>query len=57
MEQTLKHIWKYMYIFIHIKNRQSVALKVKIDRDEPTIESLRHFGQEQIGQNVKPMIY
>jgi NADH-quinone oxidoreductase subunit C len=33
----------HMEIYVHFysfKNRQSVALKVKIDRDEPTIESL-----------------
>jgi NADH-quinone oxidoreductase subunit C len=34
----------HMEIYVHLfsyKNRQSVALKVKIDRDEPTIESLQ----------------
>ncbi|MEH7389804.1 NADH-quinone oxidoreductase subunit C [Bacillus sp. JJ1474] len=33
----------HMEVYVHLysyKNRQSVALKVKIDRDEPTIESL-----------------
>jgi NADH-quinone oxidoreductase subunit C len=34
----------HMEVYVHLysyKNRQSVALKVKIDRDEPTIESLQ----------------
>jgi NADH-quinone oxidoreductase subunit C len=34
----------HMEIYVHLfsyKNRQSVALKVRIDRDEPTIESLQ----------------
>ncbi|WML46573.1 NADH-quinone oxidoreductase subunit C [Neobacillus sp. PS3-34] len=34
----------HMEIYVHLysyKNRQSVALKVKIDRDEPTIDSLQ----------------
>lgn len=34
----------HMEVYIHLysyKNRQSVALKVKIDRDEPTIDSLQ----------------
>ncbi|MEH7352163.1 NADH-quinone oxidoreductase subunit C, partial [Neobacillus drentensis] len=34
----------HMEVYVHLysyKNRQSVSLKVKIDRDEPTIESLQ----------------
>ena len=34
----------HMEVYVHLysyKNRQSVALKVKIDRSEPTIESLQ----------------
>ena len=34
----------HMEVYVHLysyKNRQTVALKVKIDRDEPTIESLQ----------------
>ncbi|MEH7252926.1 NADH-quinone oxidoreductase subunit C, partial [Neobacillus niacini] len=34
------HMEVYVHLFSY-KNRQSVALKVKIDRDEPTIESLQ----------------
>ena len=50
------HMEVYVTLFSY-KNRQSVALKVKIDRDEPTIESLRRYGQGQTGLNVKRMIY
>ena len=50
----------HMEVYVHLysyKNHQSVAFKVKIDRDAPMIDSLAHFGQERIGRNVKPMIY
>ena len=50
----------HMEVYVHLysyKNHQSVAFKVKIDRDEPTIESLHRYGQGQTGLNVKPMIY
>ena len=39
-EQTIEtHMEVYVHLYSY-KNRQTVALKVKIDRDKPTIESL-----------------
>lgn len=48
----------HMEVYVHLysyRNRQSVALKVKLDRDQPVTQSVQPLWQELIGQSVKRM--